>query len=197
MLNFIVKCLHISSFLAVFLTVLVTNPQHRWDTQAGLPHPWVGVASGSHVQQTIVLPDLQDTGKHPELQSPCYNFLYWKIFRASHRKIFQTITQATVPHVRGDSLGSTRGTLGPWMCGDEWKCPLLTVPKLILFVFQQLLTAVLPLAAGQCHDWPMPNIFQTEVKYFSTYISPDRSDPEQQEKKRKKTLVVDIKKDKC
>ena len=55
-----------SSFLAVFLTVLVTRPQQR--SSAGLPQPWVGVASGSQTQQTMSEGrDLQETGRQPEL----------------------------------------------------------------------------------------------------------------------------------
>ena len=77
--------LHMSSFLAVFLTVLVTRPQQRPDTQAGLPQPWVGVARGSQTQQTMSEGrDLQETGRHPELRTAVIMcvlllFLSWRI----------------------------------------------------------------------------------------------------------------------
>ena len=66
---------HISSFLAVFLTVLVTRPQQRPDTHAGLPQPWVGVARGSHTQQIMSVggPERHETGRQPELWSICDN----------------------------------------------------------------------------------------------------------------------------
>ena len=79
MLKFTIFTVHMSSFLAVFLTVLVTRPQQRWDTQAGLPHPWVGVASGSHAQHTVsALPALQDTGRHPELRHVSSQLLQYR-----------------------------------------------------------------------------------------------------------------------
>ena len=75
-----------SSFLAVFLTVLVTRPQQRLDTQAGLPHPWVGVASGSHAQHTVsALPALQDTGRHPELRHVSSQLLQYSTAQYRHK----------------------------------------------------------------------------------------------------------------
>ena len=94
-----------SSFLAVFLTVLVTRPQQRPDTHAGLLQPWVGVASGSHTQQTMSGgPERQETGRQPELWSirdnvPGWAWLSW-IIRASQR---HTMHRA-LPHVGGDPL---------------------------------------------------------------------------------------------
>ena len=69
---------YISNFLAVFLTVLVTSPQHKCETQAGLEHP-EGVPTPSQSEElTRLSPELQQQfgterpglqGRHPELSS--------------------------------------------------------------------------------------------------------------------------------
>ena len=97
-----------SSFLAVFLTVLVTRPQHSPDTQAGLLQPWVGVASGSHTQQIMSVggPERQETGRQPELWSIRDNVPAVLLLVIMD---YQSMTAAhgmhrALPHVGGDPL---------------------------------------------------------------------------------------------
>ena len=61
---------YMSSFLAVFLTVLVTSPQQRWETQAGLEQPWGVLSSSVSLQQPEESPACGThgrQGRHPEL----------------------------------------------------------------------------------------------------------------------------------